>query len=91
MHYSRVRDIPKLAEALKAQIREFVRIAERHADAPDRYAAIRADMLDLWLHLARQHGCAQPDAEFVRLLKNDLDLNTQGLMVWADRRRRGAG
>jgi len=91
MHYSRVRDVPRLAESLRAQIRELVAITGRHVNAADRYAAIRADMLQLWLRLARKHGCTQPDAEIERLLGNDLDLNTQGLLVWDDRRRKGAG
>ncbi len=91
MHFSRVRDLPRLAQALKSQIREFVGITERRAGASDRYTAIRTDMLDLWLGLARQHGCTQTDAEIERLLLSDLDLNTQGLLVWADRRRKTAG
>ncbi len=91
MHFSRVRDVPRLARDLKAQIGDLVRITEKRADASDRYAAIRADMLDLWLRLARKHGCPQSDGEIESVLAGDLDLNTQGLIVWADRRRRGAG
>src|SRR5215469_13594806 len=53
MHYSRVTDLPRLAGSLKAQIRELAAIARRNADAPDREAAIRADMRALWLGLAR--------------------------------------
>ena len=91
MHYSRVRDVPRLAQALKTQIRELVAITACHRDARDRYGAIRSDMLRLWLRLARQHGCAQTDAEIERLLGNDLDLNTQGLLVWDERRRKDGG
>jgi glyoxylase-like metal-dependent hydrolase (beta-lactamase superfamily II) len=91
MHYSRVTDLPRLAHALLTQIREFVAIAERHVEAPERYQAIRADMRALWLRLARAHGCTQPDAEIERLLEGDLDLNTQGLIVWIDRRLKTAG
>ena len=91
MHYSRVRDLARLAESLKSQIREFVVIVSRHRDGHDRYAAIRADMLQLWLRLARLHGCAQSDGEIERLLGNDLDLNTQGLIAWDERRRKSGG
>ncbi len=91
MHYSRVRDLARLAESLKSQIREFVVIASRHRDGHDRYAAIRADMLRLWLRLARLHGCPQSDGEIERLLGNDLDLNTQGLIAWDERRRKSGG
>ena len=88
MHYSRVRDVPRLAESLKSQIREFVAITGRHGPGEDRYEAIRADMLRLWLRLAREHGCAQSDGEIEHLLGNDLDLNTQGLIAWDERRRK---
>jgi glyoxylase-like metal-dependent hydrolase (beta-lactamase superfamily II) len=85
MHFSRVTDIPRLASMLKAQIGEFVRIAKRHAVAQDRHAAIRAEMLELWLTLAREHGVAHDRDGIERLLQGDLDLNTQGLIVWLDR------
>lgn len=85
MHYSRVTDVPRLAVALKSQIREFVRIAQRHAQAQDRYAAIQADMLDLWLGLAADLGVTLPRPDIEKLLQVDLDLNTQGLVVWLDR------
>jgi glyoxylase-like metal-dependent hydrolase (beta-lactamase superfamily II) len=88
MHFSRVTDIPRLASMLKAQIGEFVRIASRHAQAQDRYATIKADMLDLWLGLGAEHGITLGRAGIERLLQGDLDLNTQGLIVWLDRSKR---
>jgi glyoxylase-like metal-dependent hydrolase (beta-lactamase superfamily II) len=88
MHFSRVTDIARLASDLKDRIRELVDITERNAEAPDRYEAIRGDMLSLWLGLARKHGVQLGDAEIARLLEGDLDLNTQGLIVWLDRRKR---
>lgn len=88
MHFSRVTHIPRLAALLKSQIRSLVEIAERHAEAPDRYTSIRADMLRLWLGLAREQGVAVSDAAFEELLEGDLDLNTQGLVVWLDRLKR---
>jgi glyoxylase-like metal-dependent hydrolase (beta-lactamase superfamily II) len=88
MHFSRVTDVPRLAESLKAQIREFVRITQRHAGAQDRYEAIRADMLDLWLRLSHEHGSACTDAELAEVLRGDLDLNTQGLIIWLDRQKK---
>lgn len=89
MHFSRVTDVPRLALALKFQIRELVRIARGHAEAQDRYNAIKADMLDLWLGLAREHEVPLGRAEIARLLEGDLDLNTQGLVVWLGRLKKG--
>ena len=89
MHYSRVTGLPRLAQSLKDQISEFVRFTERGLGTPDPYAAIRGSMLSLWLRLAHEHGVSQTDAQVEALLKNDLDLNTQGLIVWGERRRKG--
>ena len=85
MHFARVTDVPRLAESMEQQIREFVRIARQHAGAPDRSSAIRADMRTLWFELLKRHGCAMSEAQLDDLLASDLDLNTQGLIAWLER------
>jgi glyoxylase-like metal-dependent hydrolase (beta-lactamase superfamily II) len=85
MHFSRVTDVPRLAASLKEQIVALADIARTHAAASDRAARIRADMLALWLGLARRHGCRQSDSEIERELAGDLTLNTQGLIAWLNR------
>jgi glyoxylase-like metal-dependent hydrolase (beta-lactamase superfamily II) len=85
MHFSRVTDTQRLARDLKEQIGEFVRIAERHAQAPDRFTAIRADMRRLWLARLRAHGVTLTENEIDAALGGDLDLNTQGLIAWLER------
>jgi glyoxylase-like metal-dependent hydrolase (beta-lactamase superfamily II) len=85
MHFSRVTGVPRLAELLKAQIRELAAIARRHAAASDRAAAIRADMLALWIELARREGSTLDAVSLERALAGDLELNTQGLIAWLDR------
>ena len=67
MHYSRVTDVPRLAALLKVQVREIVSITQRHANAEDRYTAIRADMLNLWLGLAHEHEVPLSDAQIAAL------------------------
>jgi glyoxylase-like metal-dependent hydrolase (beta-lactamase superfamily II) len=86
MHFSRVTDVPRLGESLKGQIRELTRIAEQNAAAPDRGSAIRAGMAGLWRELAARHGCRLSPEDLLKLLEGDLDLNTQGLIAWLDRR-----
>jgi glyoxylase-like metal-dependent hydrolase (beta-lactamase superfamily II) len=86
MHFSRVTDVPRLGESLKGQIRELVRIAEQSATAADRAAAIRAGMGGLWRELAARHGCPLPPQGVLALLEGDLELNTQGLIAWLERR-----
>ena len=85
MHFSRVTGVPRLGELLKDQIRELSRIARRHARAADRGGRIRADMLALWVALARREGSTLDEAQLERALEGDLELNTQGLIAWLDR------
>jgi len=89
MHYSRVTDLPRLAESLKAQIRQLEAIARRHAGSADRETAIRADMRALWLALARRHGVALAESRIDDILDKDLELNVQGLVAWLERLARG--
>ncbi len=60
MHYSRVTGLPAMAASLKAQIPQLAAIALRHADAPDPFPGIYADMRALWIELGRRHGLADP-------------------------------
>jgi hypothetical protein len=88
MHYSRVTDTPRLAEMLKSQIREFVRIVRTCEALPDPHNAIRASMLELWLNLLQQHGSTCAVDDVTKLLESDLELNSQGLLIWFARQRR---
>ncbi|MGH8132121.1 MAG: MBL fold metallo-hydrolase [Steroidobacteraceae bacterium] len=87
MHFSRVTDLPRLGKQLKEQITELARIARAHAADPEPAEGIRADMLALWLRLARRHGCTLADAEIEHVLGGDLEINTQGLIAWLERDR----
>jgi glyoxylase-like metal-dependent hydrolase (beta-lactamase superfamily II) len=84
-HYSRVTGVEHLAQDLCEQIDAMVAIARRHAEASDRHARIAADLGDLYLGRARDHGCTLDDATMRDLLAMDIELNAQGLEVWLDR------
>ena len=88
MHYSRVTGTPRLAEMLKSQIREFVRIVRDCEASPDAHNAIRAAMLQLWLKLLQQQGSTVAADDAAKLLETDLELNSQGLLLWFARQRR---
>jgi glyoxylase-like metal-dependent hydrolase (beta-lactamase superfamily II) len=88
MHYSRVTGTPRLAEMLKSQIREFVRIARDCEASPDAHNAIRAAMLALWLKLLQQQGSTAAADDVAKVLESDLELNAQGLLIWLARQRR---
>jgi glyoxylase-like metal-dependent hydrolase (beta-lactamase superfamily II) len=90
MHYSRVTGIPKLADDLKTQVRQFVQIAQRSAGAADSKGSIMEQMQELWRGLAREHGVQLPDDRIDGLLKDDAELNAQGLVVWLERQKRAA-
>jgi glyoxylase-like metal-dependent hydrolase (beta-lactamase superfamily II) len=87
MHFSRVTGVPRLAALLKEQIPELARIARAHADDADPTSGIRANMLALWLRLARREGSTLSVAELGEALAGDLTLNTQGLISWLERER----
>jgi glyoxylase-like metal-dependent hydrolase (beta-lactamase superfamily II) len=87
-HYSRVTDVPRLAESLERQVRDCAEVALRHAAAADRGERIRADLCAMWLRLATEHGCDRPAQLVDELLAPDAALNSDGLLAWLDRRRR---
>jgi glyoxylase-like metal-dependent hydrolase (beta-lactamase superfamily II) len=86
-HYGRVRDVPRLAALLLAQLDEIVAIGQRHADAPDRHARLRDDLMAMMQRRLAAHGCTLPAATVETLLALDAELNAQGLAVWLDRER----
>ena len=88
MHYSRVTGLPAMAASLKAQIPQLAAIAQRHAADPQPFPGIYADMRALWIDLAGRHGLADPEGSVDEYLAKDIDLNTQGLIVWLKRQRR---
>lgn len=88
MHFSRVTDVARLGESLKEQVRDLAQLARAHAADEDPAASISRAIAATWLSAARRHGCTQSDAEIMRLLAPDLDLNTQGLLVWLQREER---
>ena len=90
MHYSRVTGTPRLADLLKLQIREFVRIARESESLPDVHGAIRTGMMDMWLKLLGQQGSELSSREVSDWLEGDLELNAQGLVIWLQRQKKGA-
>jgi glyoxylase-like metal-dependent hydrolase (beta-lactamase superfamily II) len=85
MHFSRVTDVPRLGDSMKMQVAALAEIARAHAADADPAPGIKADMLALWLQLARAHGVTLTEAHIRQVLGGDLELNTQGLVVWLKR------
>jgi glyoxylase-like metal-dependent hydrolase (beta-lactamase superfamily II) len=86
-HFGPVTDIDRLAQDLHASIDELVRIARRHAAAPDRTDRIAADMFRYFDERLDAHGYAGDLATRHAMLDDDIRLNTQGLDVWLKRQQ----
>ena len=84
-HFSRVDAPEKLAPDLHADLDVFVDIARRCHAAPQRAEVMRREMFE---HLNRRldaHGHRSDAPQRHRLLDMDVELNVQGLEVWADK------
>ncbi|QBB70674.1 MBL fold metallo-hydrolase [Pseudolysobacter antarcticus] len=86
-HYSRVTDVPRLAENLIEQIQAMVDIANANSCTADRHVQIMAQLAELYLGRAKAHGCSMDAAHMRELLAMDIELNAQGLEVWLDRKK----
>jgi glyoxylase-like metal-dependent hydrolase (beta-lactamase superfamily II) len=87
-HYGRVGEPARLAGQLLDILEAMVEMAERHEHAERRSELIRTELLGHLVATARAHGVAMPDERLHALLETDVDLNTQGLEVWLERRAR---
>ena len=83
-HFGRVGEVERLAQSLLGQIDAMVALGERHRDAPDRDALLRAGLVAFYREELAAHGVAGIDRA-IDMLALDIGLNAQGLAVWLDR------
>lgn len=84
-HYGRVDHPEQLAPNLHRRVDALAAIAKSHANDPQREAKIYQAMQDWLLDELAEHGVTLPVDQQKALLELDLDLNTQGLIVWLER------
>ena len=84
-HYSRVRNLDRLAMELHQSIDAFVAMAQRHASDENRSESLRRAMFEYFVERLEQHGFTGDRDAIWSILEIDVDLNTQGLEVWLDR------
>jgi len=84
-HYSRVRDLDRLATDMHMGIDAFVALALDHKNAPDRGAKIQAAMGDYLSARLVEHGFKDDRDAIWSVLEPDLILNSQGLVSWLER------
>jgi glyoxylase-like metal-dependent hydrolase (beta-lactamase superfamily II) len=84
-HYSRVRDLDRLAADMHAGIDAYVEIALANKEEKELQAAIQPAMSEHLKSQARAHGY-QGNAETLHsILEIDIVLNTKGLVSWLQR------
>ncbi|WP_269789804.1 MBL fold metallo-hydrolase [Stenotrophomonas sp. Iso1] len=87
-HYGRVEGTARLAGDLHEQIDAMVAIARQCADLPERHRVLVEALSALYVARARKHDRTLADAEVLRALDMDIELNAQGLACWLDRDKR---
>lgn len=85
-HYGRIEGLSGIAPALHEMIDEFVALARMApGTGTGRHDWLKQAMEYALLKRLRAHGCGLEDKVCKELLANDVELNTQGLLVWRDR------
>jgi glyoxylase-like metal-dependent hydrolase (beta-lactamase superfamily II) len=84
-HYSRVRDLDRLAADMHASIDVYAQMALANKDTDDPQVAIQSAMSDCLKGLARAHGYKGGDDELQAILEIDIELNAKGLVTWLQR------
>ena len=84
-HYSRVRDLDRLATDMHAGIDAYTEIALANKDADDLQAVIQPAMANYLKTRAREHGFKGGEDALQSILEIDIVLNTKGLISWLQR------
>ena len=90
-HYSRVRDLDRLAADMHAGIDAYVAIALEHQDREDRGAAIQDAMYEHLSTRLIEHGFKGDRDAIWSVLEIDIVLNSQGLVSWLQRQEKTNG
>jgi len=84
-HYSRVRDLERLAMDMHAGIDAYAEMAMANKNTDDPYEAILPSMSGYLKTRARDHGFQGDDEALQSILEIDIVLNTKGLVSWLQR------
>ncbi len=87
-HFSRVEDLPRLAQDLRDDIRAYAAFAAKAADETDPEAWLRTAIRARLFARLDEHGC-KPDPDWrSSILDADIELNAAGILVWMKRQKR---
>ncbi|MBB5209197.1 MBL fold metallo-hydrolase [Chiayiivirga flava] len=84
-HYDRVTNVARLAASLVEQIDAMAAIVRATPPGDGRHEALKIALEALYLPRIRAHGVTLDDAAVLDVIGMDIELNAQGLAVWADR------
>jgi glyoxylase-like metal-dependent hydrolase (beta-lactamase superfamily II) len=87
-HFSRVMDLPRLADDMHQRIDDFVAIADQHANDNNRTAAMRETMFSYFVEQLNVHGFHADEERIHAILDMDVQLNTMGIEVWLDKTKK---
>ncbi|MCO4810449.1 MAG: MBL fold metallo-hydrolase [Gammaproteobacteria bacterium] len=90
-HYSRVRELDRLAAEMHAGIDAYVAMALAHQGEPNRGARIQQAMDDYLSGRLVEHGFTGERDAIWSLLEVDIVLNAQGLVSWLERMEKHHG
>lgn len=83
-HYGELTSVPQLGAEFLARLERIVALGESVRARADRVAALQQGLADLYAPWLREHGCALEEADALRLLHTDIELNAQGMDAWLD-------
>lgn len=86
-HYSRVRNLDRLAQQMHRGIDAYVAIAEQHENDADRPANLRSALTEYYAAELANHGYTGSREEMLEVMSIDIELNAQGLEVWLEKRK----
>lgn len=90
-HFGRVGDVARLGELMLAQVEAVAALAlQCEGDAAARQAKLEDALAQHYLDGLRAHGVKLAEDEIRHLLKLDIELNAEGLLVWRERTERAA-
>ena len=83
-HYSRVRDLERLATDMHEGLDAYVAIAREHQNDENRVQSLRESLFEYFVQRLESHGYRGDREMMYSILNIDVDLNAQGLDVWMD-------
>jgi hydroxyacylglutathione hydrolase len=84
-HYSRVRDIARLADDMHRLVDAHAHLARAERGAGDaRHARLKAGVTNIVLEEAQRYGWRLGRDQVLEIFAGDIELNAQGLAIWLD-------